>query len=219
MEIAKLILELISVLIWPIITLIIFFNFKNEFKNILRKITKATLPGGVEIDIDQNIRESKELIPLAIKERKTHLQKNIPRTKQKQIEKNELHSKIHKNFGLKDPSSNLKIVYYQKIAKSDPILSLASIRIDLEIMIKNIAKRYSIIIKQNDSPNKIAQSLLENYKITSNQYNMIKQLLKICNAGLHGQEVSNEQIEEIIEITKILIDDYKSWLDWGFANT
>jgi hypothetical protein len=61
MEIAKLVLEYIRVLEWPVLAMVIAFLFRNELSGILGKLRKADLPGGVSLDFNQEMKEAKTL--------------------------------------------------------------------------------------------------------------------------------------------------------------
>jgi hypothetical protein len=61
MELAKLILEYVKVLAWPITTITLVVAFRTPLKAILVRLRKAALPGGVSIDFQEEIQKAKEL--------------------------------------------------------------------------------------------------------------------------------------------------------------
>ncbi|HXI40118.1 MAG TPA: hypothetical protein VNH18_01650 [Bryobacteraceae bacterium] len=61
MELAKLVLEYVKALTWPVTALSIALIFRREIRAILARIRKAALPGGVSIDFEEQILETKEL--------------------------------------------------------------------------------------------------------------------------------------------------------------
>src|SRR5258708_40073160 len=61
MEIAKLVLEFLKTLIWPTTALLLAWVFKREIRAVLARIRKAVLPGGVSVDFEDQIIETKVL--------------------------------------------------------------------------------------------------------------------------------------------------------------
>lgn len=53
MEWIKLLIEFIKVIAWPVISLVIAFFFKNQLSDLLKRITKAKLPGGFEFELEK----------------------------------------------------------------------------------------------------------------------------------------------------------------------
>lgn len=53
MEIAKLILEYVRALIWPVTVLTLSLFFRNEVKRVFARVRKAVLPGGVSVDLQE----------------------------------------------------------------------------------------------------------------------------------------------------------------------
>jgi hypothetical protein len=62
-EIAKLVLEYLLVLIWPVAVLAIVLAFRKQLVGLLARIRHAELPGGVAIDLVQEIQEAKAPYP------------------------------------------------------------------------------------------------------------------------------------------------------------
>ena len=61
MEIAKPVLEYVRVLIWPAVVVTICLVFRGQLVALLNRIRHAELPGGVAVDLDQEIKEVKAL--------------------------------------------------------------------------------------------------------------------------------------------------------------
>ena len=61
MEIAKLVLEYLRVLIWPAVVATVCLVFRRQVVALLNRIRHAELPGGVALDLDQEIKEVKAL--------------------------------------------------------------------------------------------------------------------------------------------------------------
>ena len=61
MEIAKVILEYVKAVMWPITVLTLSLVFRNEIKRVFSRLRKAVLPGGVSVDLQEEVHEVKEL--------------------------------------------------------------------------------------------------------------------------------------------------------------
>lgn len=95
---------------------------------------------------------------------------------------------------------------------------MAGLRIEVETMLKNLAKGFKVSITERDSAGIIARKLREKGAITSRQAELIKAVVQLCNAAVHGIKVAASQAEEILDIAEILRDNYISWLSWSFPN-
>ena len=119
-------------------------------------------------------------------------------------------------LGLTPSPSGLDLNYYKSISETDPRLAIVGLRSDLEIMLRNLVKGFSISIKEKDSTAKIVSLLYEDGAITSKQFEFMNTLFRIGNAAAHGIQISREQTIEILEIAEVLVKDYIAWLYWGF---
>ncbi|MHC4503121.1 MAG: hypothetical protein ACYTFI_07440, partial [Planctomycetota bacterium] len=52
--------------------------------------------------------------------------------------------------------------------------------------------------------------------ITDYQYRLAQKIIRLCNAAVHGTQVSREDAESVISVARVLTDDYLAWLGWGF---
>jgi hypothetical protein len=130
MELAKLVLEYVKALAWPVAALLIALIFRREIRAILARIRKAALPGGVSIDFEEQILETKALA--------TRIEDTLPATTRPQtavLPLTEANSRML-SLGLKPTPSGLDLNYYRSIAAQDPTLALAGLRIELEILIR-----------------------------------------------------------------------------------
>ena len=60
METAKIVLEYIRALIWPL-TVLSLLLFRTEVKKIFSRLRKAAFPGGVTVDFQEEVKEVREL--------------------------------------------------------------------------------------------------------------------------------------------------------------
>ncbi len=212
MEIAKLILEYIKALIWPSTVLILFLLYRTQIINVFNRIKKADLPGGISIEtFPDQIQEAKELSEEVRQEKQPKEErKNIPA-----IPLNEANAKMI-NVGLAPSPTGLDLSYYRILSDQDPNLALAGLRMEVETMLKNLAKGFKIAISDKESVGLIMRKLQDSGAISYRQADLINIVIKLCNAAVHGIKVASSQAKEIIDIAELLRDDYVSWLSWGF---
>ena len=122
------------------------------------------------------------------------------------------------NLGFSPSPTGLELKNYRNLIEQDPNIALAGLRMELETMLKNIAKGFKVTINKRDGAGTITNKLRDKSAITSRQAKLIDQILKLCNAAIHGLKVSTIQAEEIFKIAETLRDQYISWLSWGFKD-
>jgi hypothetical protein len=211
MQIATYILEVIKTLAWPLTTLILAAMFRKEIRAVLTRIRKAILPGGMSVDFDDQIRETKEL---AVRVESAPPPPGRPEVASLPL--TEANARMIQ-VGLTPTPSGLDLNYYKTIAGSDPNLSLAGLRMELEILTRNLAKGFNIQASSSEPLTRLLSRLLEAHAITSDQFNLAKGILSLLNQAIHGRSVSRREAEEVIESAEALISDYLAWLSWGFG--
>ncbi len=216
-ELLEIILDFISTLLWPIIVISIVVIFRKEIRKLVGNAKKLELPGGISIEtvVGNEITKAKELAKEIKTERKPEVQYIIDHA---DIQKNTIANKRMIELGLKTSPSGLDLNYYKRIAETDLRLSLVGLRIDFELMLKNLAQGFDIKIKEKEPISKTISNLFSKGAITSRQYEFINTIFKISNAAAHGANINKDQVFEVLDIGQVLIDDYIAWLDWGFRN-
>lgn len=215
MEIANLVLEYIKVLIWPCILVFLSFYFKDQVSGVFERLKSAKLPGGVSLEMNDKIREVEEL--------SSKVQESVSEKKQEHKDKpaiplNEANSRLIE-LGFRPSPSGMDMDYYRDIANKDPNLSLAGLRIEVDILVKNLAKGFKVIFdEKRESGGRLLRKLLDRGAITNHQYQLATKVLSLCNKAVHGVPVSQEQALSIIDSADVLIDDYLSWMSWGFGD-
>ena len=213
MEVAQVVLEYLKVLIWPIVLILLCIYFKPQVVGIFERIKSATLPGGISIELTEKIREVKELsskLRESISE-KIGDQINLPI-----IPANEANNRL-KELGLNPSPSGMDMDYYREIAKKDPNLALAGLRIEFDIMTKNLAKGSKIEIdEKRDSGTRLLKKLIASGSISKDQFLLATKVLNLCNSATHGAKVTLDQALLIIDSADVLVDDYLAWMSWGF---
>lgn len=92
-----------------------------------------------------------------------------------------------------------------RLLDSDPSLSMAALRIDIEKVLKNITDRLFDIDKDKRAGNRFYISkLLKKGIISYEQGDALNKIVAICNKAIHGANVSKEEAREIIELTERL---------------
>ena len=82
---------------------------------------------------------------------------------------------------------------------------------------RNLAKGFGIKLSERDySALAIFRKLLDRGAISDLQFQLLKKVIELCNAAIHGTRVTKEQADSILDTAKSLADDYISWLSWGF---
>ena len=217
MEIAKLVLAYIDTLVWPVLVLVALTLYRDHFKSLVGRIKKAELPGGISIEtFPEKIEEAKDLSVQVKKE--TNEKRESQEKKIMQLPLTDANMKML-NHGLSPSPSGLEISHYKALAEQDPVLALAGLRIEVETMLKNLAKGFEVDIGEREGTTAIARKLWEKNAITSRQAELINSVVNLCNAAIHGVKVTRAQADEILEIAEVLRDEYISWLSWGFQES
>ncbi|MFG6094760.1 hypothetical protein D0962_15745 [Leptolyngbyaceae cyanobacterium CCMR0082] len=210
MEIAKLLLEYIKVLAWPSVILTIVLMFRKQIESLIKRLEKADLPGGVSISLRAEILEAKKLSEQVIAEPLSPQAKgvqNLPLT--------EANLRMIK-LGLQPSPSGLNVNYYRDLVEDDPNLALAGLRLEVDVLAKNLATGFGIDVTPKDSGGRLIKKLHDAGSITLQQAQLIQKILKLANAGIDGTSVSYREASQIINIAGVLVNQYIAWLSWGF---
>lgn len=212
MERAKLILEYLRVLIWPATVLAICLVFRKQVVGLFSRIQRAQLPGGFSFDLAEGIQEAKALSSKVQEApRPTHAEGRRGPT----LPLTEANSRIIQ-LGLRPSPSGLDMSYYRNLAEQDPNVALAGLRIEYDVLARNLATGFKVPIERQDTGERLLRKLYDHGAITSEQMQLGLKVLQVCNATVHGQPVSLEQAKSVIQSAEVLADQYLSWLSWGF---
>ncbi len=213
-DIISVVLEFTKVLAWPIVVLIAMLMFRKPVYVILDRIRRVDIPGLGSLDIQAKIQSAKELseevektpLPIPEEKRKTP---SLPLT--------EANARMLK-LGLHPSPSGLNMSYYRELADQDPNLALAGLRIEIEILAKNIAKGFKVDFEKRDSGVRLLQKLRDAGAITTDQMWLTRKIWELCNVALHDRRVTREEANSVIDVAHVLADQYLSWLSWGFTD-
>lgn len=212
MDIAKLVLEYVRALIWPAVVVTVALIFRAELKALIARVRHADLPGGIALDFPHEIAEARSLsvkveaAPAPV-ERKAG--PSIPLT--------EANARMIQ-LGLRPSPSGLDMGYYRGLAHQDPTLALAGLRIEIDVLAKNLAKGFKVPFQDRDSGTRLLRKLFDASAISSEQMQLGMKVMQLCNAAVHGTAVSREEAEAVIDIAAVLSDQFLAWLSWGFED-
>jgi len=85
---------------------------------------------------------------------------------------------------------------------SDPVLALASLRIEIEKKLRMAAKYFKLPDK--NTLYEIIESLMEEGILSPEQVTALKKIVEMCNRAIHGYDISGDEAEEIIHLTEEL---------------
>ncbi len=211
MEIGMLVLEYIRVLVWPVILVTGLVLFRDELGATIRRVRKLKLPGGGSLDLGQEIQEAKDLLPQVEKQ-----MENTPALEGKRkIPMAEANARMLE-LGLRPSPSGLDLSYYRNLATQDPNLALAGLRIEYDIITRNLADGWNVEFGPRDSGVTVLQKLRDSDAITSEQMRLSQKVFQLCDSAIHGAIISLTEANEVIEVAGVLRDQYLRWLSWGF---
>lgn len=213
MNIAELILKYIEVIVWPSVTIFIIVHFKKEIIKLFERAKKVELPGGISIEaFEDKLEEAKKLDKEIKSERKPEM---IEIIEQISISDSEANAKMVEN-GLRPSPSGLDLNYYRQIAKSDMSLAAAGLRMEFELLIRNLATGFKIKSLPNEPIPSLIKKLGSRFSITDKQIEFVQVIFQLTNYASHDGLVTERQFEEVLELGETLVDDYIAWLDWNF---
>lgn len=208
--------DLIDAIAWPATVLVIVLLFRKQIEDLLRRFKRADLPGGVSVEaFPEEVREAKALL---VRVQEEEEEKKKERNMQgPSIPLNEVNARMM-NLGLSPSPTGLELSHYRIIAERDPNLALAGMRMEVETMLKNLAKGFNVTIRDRDGVSVIVRKLKDQGAITSHQAELLTKLIRLGNSAVHGQKVTEPQVDDLLDVATVLRDQYVSWLGWGFPD-
>lgn len=210
METARLILEYIQALVWPALAIFAIILFREPLVAMLQRLKGAGLPGGVSLDFDKEVRDAEMLSREVAKAPRKSPEPSTP-----MIPVTQANARIL-SLGLQPSPSGLEMSRYSELAQQEPNVALAGLRMEVEILARNLAKGFNVDVRSRDSAGSLLRRLHDKGAITTNQYQLAQKIVRLCNAALHGTRVSWEEAEAVIDVARVLAQDYLAWLSWGF---
>lgn len=177
----------------------------------MERIRHADLPGGVGIDLDQEIKEAKSL-SAKVQEQPVPAERQRARPA---IPLTEANARMLQ-LGLRPSPSGLDMSYYRTLADQDPNVALAGLRIEIDVLARNLAKGFKLPASDRESGARLIRRLYDAGAITTEQMQLTLKVLQVCDAAVHGMPVSREDADDVIGVAEVLADQYVAWLSWGF---
>lgn len=209
-DLAELILSYLEALAWPAVALMAVLLFRKPLSAVLLRLKSAQLPGSVKLDFNEAIREARKLsrnVSQAPLPEKARGRPSIPLT--------EANARMLE-LGLRPSSSGLDMSYYHELADEDANLALAGLRMEVEIMARNLAQGFQLTVSDGDTAGPLLRRLFDENAITVEQFQLAQKIVQICNAAVHGRLVTREEANAVIDVAQALTDQYVAWLSWGF---
>jgi len=204
----KLIHLFVDTLAWPLTVILLAWIFRDRLGKLLDRIKSAKLPGGAELDFDRQAREvEQKALELEHEEGGPKGEIKLPAA-----DLNKLNALLSSN-GLTPISSNFSMQHYYDVARIDPKLALAAVRIDLEAMLDDLLAFYKLSSERRIySLNKKADLLLRSGYVTPTQYSIYRDILPLANEAVHGREPSLSSTNSVIAAFGAVLDDFAAWV-------
>lgn len=177
----------------------------------MSRVRRAKFPGG-EFELGEELSEARRDAESVQKEKKPQIE-----PVNEVISLNEVNRRML-DLGLDPSPSGMNIKRYKDLAHIDPNLALAGLRMEMEILGRNLAKGFDVDIPESLGASRLFRLLLESGAITRNQFELIDRLVRICTAAIHGTRVQESEALDALEYAQVLADQYIEWLSWGFSD-
>ena len=92
----------------------------------------------------------------------------------------------------------------QDLLRFDPNLALASLRIDIEKKVKQIAKQKDIFINRK-SLGAILKTLHTNEIIESSEYDTLLSVIDICNKAVHAERIDHFVASKVLDVGELAL--------------
>ena len=86
---------------------------------------------------------------------------------------------------------------------SDPILALASLRIEIERKLRRAMKHFKLP-DQKITLSKIIEDLMERGILHPEQVTALRKIIEMCNKAIHGYDITKDEAREIVYLTEEL---------------
>jgi hypothetical protein len=212
LEIARLVLDFLSVLAWPAVALLGILLFRGHVADLVRRIKGAGLPGGISLDFDREVQAAQQLSSEVLKAVQV-----APNPGKPILTTSKANARML-DLDLQPSPSGLQLSRYTELTRQDPNLALAGLRMEIEVLARNLAKGFNIDVDPHASPGALLQRLREGEALTRDQYALAQKIVQLCNAAVHGRPVTQDEALAVIESAEVLASYYVAWLSWGFKD-
>jgi hypothetical protein len=210
MEIAKLVLEYLKAIAWPGVVLTALAIFRHELSALIATLEHLKLPGGAELDWKRQVREAEQAAE------KVEASPRAARTPT-EPQQAQLISKFQ-HYGFTASPSDFDWNYYLQLADTDPNLALAGLRMEIERMLQNMAKVAGIDYDRfRTSPGRFSALLKTREVIEPDEYELLRSVINVANAALHGRDVTAADARRTIESAEAFKDSYLAFMSGAIS--
>lgn len=212
MDIAKLVLEYLRILVWPVTMVGLAIYFRQSLIAIFARLRKATLPGGLSLDFEEQLQKvqnlSEEVNILSSTKPDDALEASA-----KGPEKIVTPNQLMVERGFEVLPSDLDIGYFLTIAKSDTTLAIAALRIELESVFRSFVMGMKFPLERpQETTRNLVKILYEHGALDNLQYTLAQTILNACNKVVHGQRISFDQANVLIRSADVFFRSFENWL-------
>jgi len=199
MDIARLVLEYVKVLAWPLVVATGFLVFRRELRALVATLQHIKLPGGAELDWQRQLQATEQAAERVEATQAPELPPGEPLRVQ-------LIQQIYDHGFLRSPS-DYNFSYYRDMAERDPNLALAGLRMELERMLQNLMKVYHID-RPSATAGTVVHLLYGRQMLTQEESELLASIIKVTNQAVHGQDVSKDAALRVIDSAEVFRDAY-----------
>lgn len=210
MDVAEIVLEYLRVLVWPVTVVGLGVLFRTEVRGLFHRISSAKLPGGLSLDFSEQIEEARRLSERVEATPTPEEHRDVPTLPLTQANARMI------ELGLQPSPSGLDMSHYRRLADHDPNLALAGLRIEIDILARNLARGFEVSLSPDEPATRLIRRLRDSHAITDDQAMLARKILDLSNAAVHGRVVSREEALGVIRVADVLAEQYLEWLSWGF---
>ena len=203
--------KLLSTFAWPAVVLTFVILFRKSLSQLFASLEQAELPW-----VGGTLRFRREAAQLSADANRPDPERQRGSRPPPPDEETDSYNALHVERGLSPTASNLDLNYFRNLVLSDPNLALAALRMEVEVVIQNIAVGSNFDIRRERGASRNLQAILDQGLITHQQFETARRVLDLCNRAIHGVRVDTTTALAVIEAVEPLLEDYKSWLYWNW---
>ncbi|MCE5327577.1 MAG: hypothetical protein LLG01_14320 [Planctomycetaceae bacterium] len=176
---------------WPTVVLIIAILFRGQIKDLLRRIEDLDA-FGFKAKFKQQADQAKDMSQ-TVAEQHGGASENIITQRVQEIQMGLLQH-------VKEPLPvRLDFDSYKDMAKSQPGLALAGIRMDVEGMVRNFALLFQIDVQRRGPISRLLEILSDAQVIPRNTASLFRSVWSLCSEVIHGAKVDTDAAISVID--------------------
>ncbi len=106
------------------------------------------------------------------------------------------------------PFETFKLSSVKELLDSDHVLALASLRIEIEKVLRNAVDYFDISVRDKRNLSKIVQAFQKKELLYPEQISALRKILDMCNKAIHGVAVSTQEAKQIIDLADELNNSF-----------